>query len=70
MQKDKRVYWSGHREGVSAAVGRLLHKFGVDKEGTAEREVLIQGSHLSPPPLSQLCTFPSWWVTVRGDTGH
>lgn len=38
----------GHRDllvwpqgGSECAIGRLLHKFGVGKEGTAEREVLI-----------------------------
>lgn len=39
-QKDTRIYSSGHREGVNAAMGRLLHNFGVGKGGTAEREVL------------------------------
>lgn len=38
IQKDTGIYWSGHREGVSAAMGRLLHKFGVGKEGTNEKE--------------------------------
>lgn len=41
IQKDTGIYWSGHREGVSAAMGRLLHKFGVGKEGTTEKEGLI-----------------------------
>lgn len=45
IQKDIGIYWSGHREGVSAAMGRLLHKFGVGKEGTTEKE-------WPPQPLS------------------
>lgn len=72
IQKDTGIYWCGHRERLSAAIGRLLHKFGEGKEGTAKREELIAKAKVATSaPLFPYSSAPSPPCRSQGgDNGH